>query len=167
MTFTLLFSYVQLFATPWTVARQVSPVLHCLPEFIQTHIHQVGDGIQLSHPLSCPSPPAFNLLNIRVFSNESVLHIRWPKYWSFITGLEIELEKYIVSLLKFLSRFPRPRSTNFSVKGQIINILDLCAQLCQVAQNQRYSIHKQTVQLNFIHKNRWSSLQAMVHQLLI
>ena len=34
-------------------------------------------------PLLSPSPPAFNLSHIRVFSNESVLHIRWPKYWSF------------------------------------------------------------------------------------
>ena len=33
--------------------------------------------------LSSPSPPTFNLPSIRVFSNESVLHIRWPKYWSF------------------------------------------------------------------------------------
>ena len=45
--------------------------------------HQVGDAIQPSHLLSSPSPPVFNLSSIRVFSNESVLHIRWPKYWSF------------------------------------------------------------------------------------
>ena len=37
------------------------PVLHQLPEFTQTHVHQVGDAIQPSHPLSSPSPPAFNL----------------------------------------------------------------------------------------------------------
>ena len=43
----------------------------------------MGDAIQPSHPLSSPSPPAFNLSSIRVFSNESALHIRWPKYWSF------------------------------------------------------------------------------------
>ena len=36
------------------------PVHHCLPEFTQTHVHQVGDAIQLSHPLSSPSPPAPN-----------------------------------------------------------------------------------------------------------
>ena len=36
------------------------PLHHQLPEFAQTHIHGVGDGIQLSHPLSSPSPPAFN-----------------------------------------------------------------------------------------------------------
>ena len=57
------------------------PVHHQLPEFTQTHVRWVGDAIQPSHPLSPPSPPAFP--SIRVFSNESVLCIRWPKYWSF------------------------------------------------------------------------------------
>ena len=37
------------------------PVHHRLPEFTQTHVHQVGDAIQPSHPLSCPSPPVFSL----------------------------------------------------------------------------------------------------------
>ena len=59
------------------------PVLHYLPEFAQTHVHQVGDAIQPSHTLSSPSPPAFIFTSIRVFYNESDLHIRWPKYWSF------------------------------------------------------------------------------------
>ena len=49
-------------------------------EFTQTHIHRVSDAIQPSHPLSSPSPPSFNLSSIRVFSNESALCIRWPKY---------------------------------------------------------------------------------------
>ena len=58
------------------------PVPHQLLELAQTHVHRVGDAIQPSHPLSSPSP-AFNLLQPRVFSNASVLFIRWPKYWSF------------------------------------------------------------------------------------
>ena len=37
------------------------PVIHHLPEFAQTHVHQVGDAIQQSHPLSLPSPPALSL----------------------------------------------------------------------------------------------------------
>ena len=57
------------------------PVHHQLPELAQTHVHQIGDAIQPSYPLSSPSPSIF--LSIRVFSNESVLHIRWPKYWHF------------------------------------------------------------------------------------
>ena len=59
------------------------PVYHQLLELNQTQVHQVGDAIQPSHPLSSPSPPALNLSSIRVFSNESALCIRWPKYWYF------------------------------------------------------------------------------------
>ena len=59
------------------------PVHHQLPELAQTHVHCFGDAIQPSYPLSSPSLPAFNLSSIRVFSNESALCIRWPKYWSF------------------------------------------------------------------------------------
>ena len=59
------------------------PVHHQLPESTQTHIHRVGDTTQPSHPLSSSSPPAPNPSQIRVFSNESTLHMRWPKYWSF------------------------------------------------------------------------------------
>ena len=59
------------------------PVHYQLLEIAQTHVHQVSDAIQPSHPLSSPSPPAFIFPSIRVFSNESVLPIRWPKYWSF------------------------------------------------------------------------------------
>ena len=56
------------------------PVHHHLPEFTQSHIHQVGDAIQPSHPLLFP-PSIF--ASIRVFSNELALRIRWPKDWSF------------------------------------------------------------------------------------
>ena len=59
------------------------PVHHQLPEFTQTHIHRVSDAIQPSHPLSSPSPLAPIPPSIRVFSNESTLHMTWPKYWSF------------------------------------------------------------------------------------
>ena len=59
------------------------PVHHQLLELAQTHVHWVGDAIQRSHPLLSPSPPALNLSRVRTFSNESVLHVRWPKYWSF------------------------------------------------------------------------------------
>ena len=51
---------VWLFATPWTAAPGF-PVLHCLPEFAQTHVHWVGDAIQPSHPLLPHSPPTLNL----------------------------------------------------------------------------------------------------------
>ena len=64
-------------------------VLHRHPEITQTHIHWVSDAIQPSHPL-------FPLLllpsifpNIRVFSNELALHIKWPKYWRFSFSFSI------------------------------------------------------------------------------
>ena len=59
------------------------PVHHQLPELTHAHVHQVGDAIQPSHPLSSPSPLAPIPPSIRVFSNESTLHMRWPKYQSF------------------------------------------------------------------------------------
>ena len=59
------------------------PVHHQLQEFTQTHVHRVGDTIQLPHPLLSPSHPAPIPPSIRVFSSESTLLMRWPKYWSF------------------------------------------------------------------------------------
>ena len=73
------------------------PVHHQLPEFTQTHVHRVSDAIQPSHPLSSPSPPAPNPSSIKVFSNESTLHMRWPKYWSF--SLSIIPSKEIPGLI--------------------------------------------------------------------
>ena len=58
-------------------------VHHQLLEFTQTHVHRVSDAIQPSHPLSSPSSPAPIPPSIRVFSIESTLRMRWPKYWSF------------------------------------------------------------------------------------
>ena len=68
---------------PMECSTQGFPVHHQLPELAQTHAHQVTDVILPSYPLSSPSPPPSIFPSIRVFSNESVLPIRWPKYWSF------------------------------------------------------------------------------------
>ena len=79
------FSSVQ-FIYVWRFALDCSmtglPNHYQLLEFTQTHVHRIGDAIQPSHPLCSllllpPIPPS-----IRVFSNESALPIRWPKYWS-------------------------------------------------------------------------------------
>ena len=64
------------------------PVHHQLPEPAQTQVHWVGDAIQPSHPLSSPSPPAFNLSQHQglfkwVSSFFKWVSIRWPKYWGF------------------------------------------------------------------------------------
>ena len=74
------------------------PVHHQIPELAQTHVHPIGDVIQPSHPLSSLT---FNHSRIRVFSNESVLHIRWPKYWSFSFSISPSTE--YSSLLKRVS----------------------------------------------------------------
>ena len=64
------------------------PVHHQLPELPQTHGHWVGDAIHPSHPLSSPSPPTFSLSQYQgLLKNESVLRIRWPKYWNFIFSI--------------------------------------------------------------------------------
>ena len=65
----------------------------------QTHVHQVGDAIQPSHPLSSPSPLAPIPPSIRVFSNEPTLHMRWPKYWRF--SFSIIPSKEIPGLISF------------------------------------------------------------------
>ena len=74
---------VQLFATPWTAARQASlSITNSWSLFKLMSIESVmpSNHLILCHPLLLP-PSIFP--SIRVFSNESVLHIRWPKYWSF------------------------------------------------------------------------------------
>ena len=76
---------------PMDCSKPGFPVLHHLPEFAQTHVHWVSDAFEPSHPLSFPSPPAFNLFSIRVFSNESALCIRWPMYWSIETSVSASI----------------------------------------------------------------------------
>ena len=68
------------FAISWSLPKLMSIDLVMLLEFAQTHVHW---AIQPSHPLSSPSPLPSVFPSIRVFSNESALRIRWPKYWSF------------------------------------------------------------------------------------
>ena len=73
------------------------PVHHQLLEFIQTHAH--GDAIQPSHPLSSLLLLMSIFPSIRVFSNESALHIMWPKYWSF--SFSISPSKEYLGLISF------------------------------------------------------------------
>ena len=78
-----LLSHVWLFATPWTTARQVSLSITnswSPPKPMSVELVMPSNHLILCHPLLClPSI----LPSIRVFSNESALRIRWPKYWSF------------------------------------------------------------------------------------
>ena len=76
-------SHVQLFATPWTAARQASLSITNswnLLKLMSIESVMPSNHLILCHPLLL-LPSIFP--NIRVFSNESALHIRWPKYWSF------------------------------------------------------------------------------------
>ena len=87
-TYNARFNSVQLLSgvrlcDPMNCSTPGLPVLHYLLEPTQTHVHWVSDAIQSSHPLSSPFLPPSIFPSIRVFSNESVLCIRWPKYWSF------------------------------------------------------------------------------------
>ena len=78
-----LLSHVQLFATPWTAARQASlSITNSQNLFKLMSIESVmpSNHLILCRPLLL-LPSIFT--SIRVFSNESALHIRWPKYWSF------------------------------------------------------------------------------------
>ena len=76
------------------------PFLHHLLELAQTHVHWVGDAIQPSHPLFSPLLLLLSIFpSIRVLSNESALHIRWPKYWGF--SFSIIPSKEIPGLISF------------------------------------------------------------------
>ena len=77
------FSCVQLFVTPWTTARQASLSINnsqSLPKLVSIKSGMPSNQLVLCCPLFL-LPSVFP--SIRVFSNESALHIRWPKYWSF------------------------------------------------------------------------------------
>ena len=69
------------------------PVLHHLSEFAQVHVHWISDAIQPSHPLLFP-PSVFP--SIRVFSGESVLHIRWPKFGALASAsvLPVNIQRW-------------------------------------------------------------------------
>ena len=78
-----LLSHVQLFATPWTAARQASLSITNSQSLLK--LMSIEPVVPSNHLiLCCPlllMPPIFP--SIRVFSNESLPHIRWPKHWSF------------------------------------------------------------------------------------
>ena len=94
-----LHSRVRLFATPWITARQASlSITNSQSSLRLTSIESVmpSSHLVICHPLLLlpPIPPS-----IRVFSNESTLHMRWPKYWSF--RFSIIPSKEIPGLISF------------------------------------------------------------------
>ena len=84
-------------------------VHHYFLEFDQTHVHWLSDTIQPSHSLSPPSSLALSIFpSTRVFSNESALHIRWPKYWSVSFILPVNIQGWfplgLTSLISLQSK---------------------------------------------------------------
>ena len=75
-----LLSHVWLFVTLWTAAHQASMSITNSQSLLRLILHWVSDAIQPSQPLLSPSPPTSIFSSIKVFSNESVLCIRWSKY---------------------------------------------------------------------------------------
>ena len=71
------------FGDPIDYSTPVFTVHQQLPELAQTHVDRVTNAILPSYPLSCLILPPSIFSIIRVFSDESVFRIRWPKYWSF------------------------------------------------------------------------------------
>ena len=86
---------------PMDCSTPGSSVLYDLPELAQIHVHWVSDAIWPSHPLLPPSPI---LSSIRVFYNELVLHIRWPKYRSF--SFSISPSNEYSGLISFRTDWP-------------------------------------------------------------
>ena len=95
-------SHVWLFATPWVAARQAS--LSITNSQSSLRLTSIESVMPSSHLILCcpllllpPTPPS-----IRVFSNESTLHMRWPKYWSF--SFSIIPSKEIPGLISFTGK---------------------------------------------------------------
>ena len=93
------------------------PVHHQLLELTQTHVHWVSDVIQPSHPLLSLLLPPSIFPSIKVFSNESVLCIRWPKYWSFSFSISPSNE------YSGLISFRRDWFDLFAVQGTLKSLL--------------------------------------------
>ena len=127
------------------------PVHHQLPEFTQTHVHWVSDAIQPSHPLLSPLllpsiPPS-----IRVFSNESTLHMRWPKYWSF--SLSIIPSKEIPGLISFRKDWLDLLAVQERKKES--EVAQLCPTLYDPMDS---SLHQAPPSIGFSRQKYWSGL---------
>ena len=96
-------SHLRLFVTPWTAAHQASLSITNswnLPKLTSIKLVMPSNHLILCYPL-CLLPSIFP--SIRVFSNESVLHIRWPKYWSFSISPSNEYSRVISFRMDWLA----------------------------------------------------------------
>ena len=128
-----LLSCVQLFATPWTAACQVSPSISnswSLPKLMSIESVMPSNHLILCHPLLLP-PSIFP--NIRVFSNESALRIRWPKYRNFSFNISPSNEH------TGLISFRMDRLDLLAVQGTLKSLLSSIQQNTTVQKHQFFS----------------------------
>ena len=117
-------------------SRSGFPVHHQIPELAQTHFHCVSDVIQQFHPLLSPSLLPSIFPRIRVFSNESVLRIRWPKYWNCSFSISPSNEysgliSWLVFWLVWSPCYPRDsQASSPTPQFKTINSLALCFLYC-------------------------------------
>ena len=118
-------SHVQLFVTPWTAARQASLSItssQSLLRLMSIKSVMPSNHLILCRPLLLP-PSIFPC--IRVFSNESVLHIKWPKYWSFSFNISPSSE------YSGLISFRMDWLDLLAVQGTLMNLLQHCSSKAQ------------------------------------
>ena len=110
-------SHVQLLVTPWTAACQAplsSSISWSLLKLMSLELRMPSNHVILCHPLLL-LPSIFP--SIRAFSNESVFHIRWPKYWSF--SFNISLSNEYSGLISFKITASAPVSRLISTIQQL------------------------------------------------
>ena len=123
------------------------PVHHQLPELIQTHVHWVSDANQPSHPLPTIFP------STRVFSNESVLCTRWPKYWSF--SFSIDPSNEYSGLISFRMDW----LDLLAVQGALKSLLQHHSSKASILWHSAFFIYSPT--LSSIHEVTWKSLSRV------
>ena len=138
-------SHVQLFATPWTAAHQVSPsftISWSLLKLMSIESVMLSNHLILCCPLFL-LPSIFP--SIRIFSSESVLHIRWPKYWSFSVSISLSNEySGLISLgIDWLDLL--------AVQGTLKSLLQHCSSKTSVLQHLIFFM----VQLS--HRDYWKN----------
>ena len=137
-------SYVQLLATQWTAAHQASlsfTISRSLLKLMYIESMVPFNHLILSSPFLC-LPSIFP--SIRVFSNESALHIRWPKYWSFSFSISPSSEYSVLISLKI------DCSDLFTVQGTLKSLLQLGPQHMNFGQTQTFTVAREKLKKGYL-----------------